>query len=78
MTKFKCGYESGGTEKHGIARWINRSLASRKGNHENSTITIPSDAISWRDNEILPGISDQDLSGARREKVVDRITRETR
>ena len=78
VTKFKCGYESGGTEKHGIARWMNRSLASRKGNHENSTITIPSDAISGRDKEILPGISDQDLSGARREKVVDRITRETR
>ena len=22
VTKFKCGYESGGTEKHGIASWI--------------------------------------------------------
>ena len=49
----------------------------RKGNHKTPTITTPSDAISGRDNKLLPGISDQDLSSARIEKVLDRITGET-
>ena len=36
----------------------------RKGNHKTPTITTPSDAIFGRDNKLLPGINDQNLSGA--------------
>ena len=70
MPKFKCGYESGGTERH----WINKNLVNRKDNHKTSTITTSCDKISGRADILLPGISDQDLSGATTEKVLDRIT----